>query len=325
MSCPFDAFQAILTFRSKLAAVWLNEEWYSDIVNHTSNYPSHLDTVLAALIANIDAKDRFLSTFLNSLPEITSQVTATLTTLCLEPERGIVGFIALRELIETRPPVRKGALGKLLELCTHPDRKIRYPAIKTVNRWALDSPMADAVTSYALGIMRRLNPTTHATDMGTDGADSKDDMSALTLQNKNTATSPYISDITPDTVQQHVELAFALSRRRQDMLADIFALYPSLEPPIADAVEQLLTPLIQSLGATAKLSDVIRHFPDGAEKLALKVVSILSAEGGSGAVGGLVKGLMADRPDLDVGFIIPIIGELDKVSCHANFKRERRS
>lgn len=294
--------------------MWLNEEWYSDLINHTSNYPSHLDTVLAALISKVDAKDRFLSTFLNSLPEITPQVTSTLTTLCLEPERGIVGFIALRELIETRPPVRKGALGKLLELCTHPDRKIRYPAIKTVNRWALDSPMADAVTTYALGIMRRLESTTPKTDIEVDGTDSKDALSALTLRDQNPATSSYITEITPDTVQQHVELAFALSRRRQDMLADIFALYPSLEPTIAESVEQLLTPLIQSLGATAKLNDVIRHFPDGAEKLALKVVSILSAEGGSGTVGALVKGLMADRPDLDVGFIIPIIGELDKVS-----------
>jgi symplekin len=114
-------------------------------------------------------------------------------------------------------------------------------------------------------------------------------------------------------VQQHVELAFALSRRQQDLLNDIFQLYPKMEPEIQDAVDDLLEPLIQSLGPTEKLLSILREFPEGAEKLALRVVTVLSAGGASPVLLGLLKGLMAER-DLDPRFIIPIIGELDKVS-----------
>lgn len=277
--------------------------------------------MLATLIATVDTKDRSLSTFLTLLPEITPSVITTLTTLCHEPERGVVGFIALRELIETRPPIRKVALGKLLELCTHPDRKIRYPAIRTVNRWVPDSPMAEATIAYALGIMRRLIPSTSSVNGDVEMLDGevKEESgagdapkSALVKTSEADFSSPFITEVNEDTVQQHVELAFALSRRKQDMLTDIFALYPSLQSPITDAVESLLTPLIQSLGPTAKLIDVLRHFPEGAERLALRVVQILSAEGASTTVVNLVKGLMSER-ELDPRFIIPIIGELDKV------------
>jgi symplekin len=273
------------------------------LLNNTKNYPTHLDTVLATLIATVDTKDRSLSTFLGFLPEITPSVVTTLTRLCQEPERGIIGFIALRELIETRPPVRPVALKRLLEMCTHPDRKIRYPAIKTVNRWIPDSPMAEATISYALGIMRRLIPSA-------EGEVKLEDKS------EDMFTSPFITEVNEDTVQQHVELAFALSRRKQDLLADIFALYPHLDSPIASAVESLLTPLIQSLGPSAKLMEALRNFPEGADKLAMRVVAILSAEGASLSVVNLVKGLMQDR-ELDPKFIIPVIGELDKVSGQA--------
>ena len=287
--------------------MWLNEEWYSDMLNKTTNYPSHLDAVLSTLISSVEAKDRSLSSFLVSLPEIPLSVISTLATLCQEPERGLVGFIALRELIETRPPVRPIALNRLLELCTHPDRKIRYPAIKTVNRWVPESAMASAVIEYALGIMRRLVPASSEAE-GADGMA----VDGEKADEKPLPTSSFLTEITPDTVQQHVELAFALSRRRQEMLDDIFALYPKFEEPIAEQVESLLTPLVQSLGASPRLLEVLRHFPQGADKLALRVVTILSGEGASSVLVNLVKGLMSER-ELDPRFIIPIIGELDKV------------
>ena len=285
---------ADFTARSKFAAVWLNEEWYSDMLNGTKNYPERLKNVLAALMAKNDSKS--LSSFLTSLPEIPPSIVASISSLCLDPENGVVGFIALRELIETRPPVRQEALSRLLEMCTHEDRKIRYPAIKTVNRWGVETPMSAQVTQYALSIMRRLIP-------GEEGA-----------------VSPFLGEVTPDTVQQHVELTFALSRRRQDLLEEIFKIYPKLEEPIAEQVETLLTPLIQSLGATSRLLEVLRHFPEGADKLALRVVTTLSAGGASPVLVKLVKGLIGER-ELDPRFIIPIIGELDKAEIEKQVPR----
>lgn len=341
-----------------MASVWLNEEWYSDLLNHTTNYPTHLSTILSAFMPTLtfDPKDKSLSTFLTSLPEITPQVIDQLVSLCLQPERGVTGFIALRELLESRPPTRRIGLTRLLELCTHPDRKIRYPAIKTVNRWVPDGKMAEAVVAYARGLLRRL---TVSDDNGVSGVKTEDvegkiqvdgeeadlkpqtgvdgagentsntlvaTTTKLSTDPADAVTTPYITALTPDTVPQHVELAFALSRRRQDLLAEIFALYPRLQPPIAEAIESLFTPLVQSLGPTQRLLEVIRNFPPGADKLALKVIGVLSSERGGAVVGEVVKGLLRTREDLDVAFVIPIIGELDKVSaCGDSFGPSRRS
>lgn len=303
-----------------------------------------------------DPKDKSLSTFLTSLPEITPQVIDQLVSLCLQPERGVTGFIALRELLESRPPTRRIGLTRLLELCTHPDRKIRYPAIKTVNRWVPDGKMAEAVVAYARGLLRRL---TVSDENGVSGAKTEDvegkiqvdeeeadlkpqtgvdgagentsntlfaTTTTLSTDPADAVTTPYITALTPDTVPQHVELAFALSRRRQDLLAEIFALYPRLQPPIAEAIDSLFTPLVQSLGPTQRLLEVIRNFPPGADKLALKVIGVLSSERGGAVVGEVVKGLLRTREDLDVAFVIPIIGELDKVrACDVSFGPSRRS
>ena len=296
--------------RSKFASIWLNEEWYNDKLGLTSRYPTNLDAVLSAYLPGIDSKDRSLSPFLSALPEIPLSVITSLTALCEDNERSIVGFLALRDLIESRPPVRPLALQTLLELCTHHDRKTRVTAIRTVIRWVSDSPMANTVISYALAVLRRLVPVdTRPVDVEMELEDGE--------QTEETVQSRFLQPVQPDTVQQYVELAFALSRRQQDLLEDIFRLYPKLEVPIAESIESLLTPLIQSLGASPRLLDVLQQFPPGADKLALRVVTILSAEGANTVLVNLVKGLMGER-ELDPRFIVPIIGELDKVSlrCH---------
>ena len=298
--------------RSKFAAVWLNEEWFTERRGGEGHYAQCLDTLLIAYAPKVDVKDRSLSTFLTSIPQLPSAVFTLLELLSEDTERSIVGFLALRDLIESRPPVRDQALGILLQLCTHSDRKTRVMAISTVRRWVPTSPMASKVVRYALGVIRRLVPADAVKEKVAmpleieDGEAAEEEVEAI--------QSRFLPDVVEaDNVQQHVELLFALSRRQQDLLDDIFRLYPKMPPPIQESLETLLTPLIQSLGATDKLLQILRNFPAGADRLALRIVIILCAEGASPALVGLLKGLMTDR-ELDPRFIIPIIGELDKVS-----------
>lgn len=223
----------------------------------------------------------------------------------MDVERSIVGFLALREFAESRPPVRRQSLDILLQLCTHPDLKLRVMAISTVKRWVPTSPMSEEVITYGVNVLRRLT---------TDGFENGGDVKMEESETKPSGVqSRFLAEVSPDTVRQHVELIFALSRRQQDLLDQIFKAYTRMEPEIQDALESLLTPLIQSLGATPKLLDLLRHFPLGAEKLALKILYILSSAGASPVLVNVVKGLMSER-DLDPKFIIPIIGQLDKVS-----------
>ena len=90
-----------------------------------------------------------------------------------------------------------------------------------------------------------------------------------------------------------------------------------METSVQEAVQDLLTPLIRSLGSThGKLLTLLRTFPRGAESLALRVLHILTENGRPSAqLVALVKSLIAER-DLKAPFLIPIIGEMDKVrSC----------
>lgn len=66
---------------------------------------------------------------------------------------------------------------------------------------------------------------------------------------------------------------------------------------------------------------MLRHLPTGAEKLGLRIMSILTPTEGNPSPGlvATVKGLLSER-QLDPRFMIPIAGEMDKVSfasCHS--------
>lgn len=322
------------SLRSKFATVWLNEEWYNGKLGQVSHYATNLEAVVASYLPKVDAKDKALGAFLSTLPEITIPVIEILEGLCLDVERSIVGFLALREFAESRPPVRRQSLDILLQLCTHPDLKLRVMAISTVKRWVPGSPMSEEVIGYGVSVLERLTTTKSATAEITDGSGDvkmevteSEDARQETIEaaaeadaeakpdhpKLNEVQSRFLTEVTPDTVRQHVELIFALSRRQQDLLDHIFKAYTRMVPEIQDALESLLTPLIQSLGATPKLLDLLRHFPPGAEKLALRILSILSSAGASPVLVNVVKGLMGER-DLDPKFVIPIIGQLDRVS-----------
>ena len=299
----------MLIYRSKFASIWLNEEWYNEKIGSGGQYGTNLDTVLGAYLPSVDVKEKSLSSFLKSLPEITPSVIDRLEALCEDTERNIVGFLALRDLVEARPPVRKQALQILLQLCTHTELKTRVMAIRTMRRWVPESPMAPPIVSYGLGVLRRLVKVDASKPVDADTDMEEGEQADEIIESK------FLGEVTPESVQQYVQLVFVLAGRQQELLDDIFHVYPKMEGPVQDAVESLFTPLIQSLGASAKLLEVLRSFPPGSDRLALRVLTILSAEGASPMLVSLVKELLTER-ELDPRFIIPIIGELDKVSAY---------
>lgn len=83
-----------------------------------------------------------------------------------------------------------------------------------------------------------------------------------------------------------------------------------------NVVQELITPLIRSLGSGhGRLLTLLRTFPSGAETLALRVLQIFTEHGRPSApLVSLVKSLIAER-DLPAQFLMPIIGEMDKVSA----------
>ncbi|KAL1745870.1 Symplekin tight junction protein C terminal-domain-containing protein [Schizophyllum fasciatum] len=120
-------------------------------------------------------------------------------------------------------------------------------------------------------------------------------------------------------VLQHVELLFALSVKVPELLDEIFDAYGQMDAAVQSVVQELITPLIRSLGPShSRLLTLLRTFPPHAEGLALRVLSIFTETGRpSPQLVAIVKGLVAERADLREGalaarFLIPVIGEMDK-------------
>lgn len=98
----------------------------------------------------------------------------------------------------------------------------------------------------------------------------------------------------------------------------IFAAYGGMEETVQETIQQLITPLIRALGSGhGRLLTLLRTFPPGAESLALRVLTIFTESGRPSAqLVTLVKSLVSER-DLDPRFLVPIVGEMDKVSVVA--------
>ncbi|TXT04952.1 hypothetical protein VHUM_04035 [Vanrija humicola] len=331
--------------RSKFATVWLNEEWLAKRRGDSNQYDAGLMAILTAYIPTLEAKDLSLTQFLLGLPELPPAAIDALEPLCEDHDRMIVGYRSLRELAEARPPLRDRTSATLLQLCTHTDPKIRITAITTVRRWVPNTAMSERVVAYALGVLRRLTEykeeevkVEEVKEEGAgEGGESKEDVKMLEAApappaeaagdqptgedgDQPAIQSKFLTTVTKENISQYVELAFALARREQGILDDIFQLYPKLPSTIQDIVEEKLTPLIRSLGPTPKLLDILRNFPEGADKLALRVVTTLSAEGSGPLLVNVIRTLMSER-ELDARFIIPVIGELDKGEIESQIPR----
>lgn len=72
------------------------------------------------------------------------------------PDRMQVGFTTLRGFVIQRPSLRDKALDILLELTTHPEKKIRGAAINTVKLWVSNRLLMDEIRDFALQMLKRL-------------------------------------------------------------------------------------------------------------------------------------------------------------------------
>ncbi|ETW78990.1 hypothetical protein HETIRDRAFT_460016 [Heterobasidion irregulare TC 32-1] len=314
--------------RIRLATTWMNEEWYNDQIQTSKNrdwrpnYDTWLNQIVSVYQNQLDGKDRAFGRFLLDLPHVPPDVFTLLRDLCVEPDRMQVGFTTLRDFVTQRPTMRAEALNVLLELTTHPEKVTRGAAIITVKRWVGDAqPMDGMIREFALQLLRRLQSKPkaekpHGEDVQMN--EHEDNIEDGQLPPDDILQTPYLPEqlelpAQKAQVLQHLELLFALSVKVSDFLEETFAAYGEMDVTVQEAVQDLITALIRSLGPThGKLLTLMRTFPPGADTLALRVLSIFTEHGRPSAqLVALVKALIAER-DLDARFLIPIIAEMDK-------------
>ncbi|CAE6382445.1 unnamed protein product [Rhizoctonia solani] len=300
--------------RMRLAIVWMNEEWYNDRIqakhdpSRERQYEIWLGRLATSLKARLEPKDKTFAKFLMELPSIPSNVLSLCRELAETPQQMGIGFAALREFIQLRPPVRPEAMRILLDLTAHPEKVTRNAAINTVRRWVPDvEPMNTEITSFAKKLLKQLQE-------GQQPFEEHEFPRYLPPKLELPAKKA--------EVIQHVELMFALSVRVPAFLDEIFAAYVHMEVTVQEAMQDLLAPLVRSLGPTnGKLLSLIKTFEPGAESLILRIVKILTENGRPNAnLVVLVKELISER-NLDARFLMPIIGEMDKPDIVKNLPR----
>ncbi|KAG8942711.1 hypothetical protein FRC04_003541 [Tulasnella sp. 424] len=328
--------------RCRLAAIWMNEEWYNDIIRRETDprwqpqYDIWVQKLLAAQTSRLDAKDKTFTRFLIDLPSLPPNILSLLSDLSIDPDTMPVGFNSLRELVTLRPPLRAEAMKILLDLTTHPDKAIRGPAIITVRRWVPDQqPMDGMVRKFASGMLRRL-----ATKPKLPSADAAIESDAMAVDQEATLSEDdddeapqemaYSSYLPPElvipaeksVVLQHIELLLGLAVKSHEFLKQIFDAYCRMEPSVQDALQVLIVPLVKTLGPNnSTLLDLLREFKPEAESLALRILSIWTenARPTPGII-SVVKDLLGER-DLDPKFLIIIIGEMDKADIVKNLPK----
>lgn len=221
------------------------------------------------------------------------------------------------------------------------EKVTRGAAIITVKRWLPDvQPMSDMVRTFALRLLRRLQKRPRKDTEKADREGTGDGSEDGEMPQEEVVQTEYLPEevelpANKSQVLQHVELIFALSVKSTEFLDEyvlfdisksdrvltkefhflsIFDAYAQMDVSVQEAIQDLITALIRSLGPNhGKLLTLMRTFPSGSESLALRVLTIFTENGRpTPAVVSLVKGLMADR-NLDPKFLIPIIAEMDKV------------
>lgn len=79
-------------------------------------------------------------------------------------------------------------------------------------------------------------------------------------------------------------------------------------------IQKLITMLIRSMGAkNAKILDLIKNAPPGAEELVLRVIAILTEKGKTAPpLVALIKEMATER-ELSPRYMVAVVGDLDKV------------
>ncbi|BGP47764.1 hypothetical protein JCM10450v2_003629 [Rhodotorula kratochvilovae] len=324
--------------RTELARLWLNEEWYASKrrkVVENRPYDRWLRRFLEHVGVASSNKDRELLQFLMDLPEIPVDEIYRLEGMAVNADQMQLGFSTLRELVVLRPSVRRPALDVLLGLATHADKRVRNAAIMTVKKWV---PDVDAVTptvhAFALELVERLKvpPPVKTEEEGAKEGEEKDgeeDMKVDVDGGESPAPEepkpPFalvregkvVDRLEPPTtlggVTQHVELLLALCVKEPSLLFPLFERYGAMQPFAQDALEELIAPLIRSLGLKHEgLLDLVGRFPAGSDKLMFRVLEIASDKNKlPSSVIALIRQVAAER-ELDPRFYPIILPECNK-------------
>ncbi|KAG1448971.1 hypothetical protein G6F56_008789 [Rhizopus delemar] len=278
-----------LPSRNELATAWLNEEHETE-----GDYFVWFHQLLEKSIVTLDAKDRTLSKLLLDAPALDARcVELVKENLHNVPERFVTSISILRSLVTNKPMVRYDALQVLLDLCIHPNDKMRRTSIVAVKKWNVDQQDIDGqVEAYSIKVLNELTKKRETipdedTEMTEEAEKSKVDKPEEDVVDKpeeDVVEKPEEDVVekseeigwTEKEVVRYAELYFVLCTKKPSLLKELFSVYTQSSETVQEFVRAHIVNMIKSIGM--KSPDLIlflRECPKGTESLVIKILTIL--------------------------------------------------
>ncbi|KAI8988722.1 hypothetical protein BDB01DRAFT_895485 [Pilobolus umbonatus] len=277
---------ANISTRVELAIEWLHEEYLSDIrlkrnisieeEEEACSYFKWFHRLLEKCIPTLDAKDRTLTKLLVDAPALNDDTICYIKKNLEEvPERFVSCVSTLRSLVANRPTIRFSALQVLLDLCVHPNDKMRRTSIVAVKKWNPNQQDIHArVEEFSIQSLDELVKIQDPPKA--DHAENGDNMAVDNdnLENENTEEAK--DNIIEKDVVRHAELYFVLCTKKPILLKELFSVYIQASETVQKYIRLHMINMIKSIGMRSPdLIKLIREFPPGGETLVIRILFIL--------------------------------------------------
>ncbi|CAO3698938.1 unnamed protein product [Rhizopus microsporus] len=264
--------------RNELAIAWFKEEYSIE----EQDYFTWLHQLLEKTIPTLDAKDRTLTKFLLDAPALDARcVELVKENLHQVPERFVTSISTLRSLVMNKPAVRYDALQVLLDLCVHPNDKMRRTSIVAVKKWNMMDEQEDIdarVETYSIEALQTLKSLSkekiEAMEVDeTNNAAEEDDEAANAPEKEEEEEK---ANTIEKEVVRHAELYFVLCTKKPSLLKELFSVYIESSEDVQSCIRLHIVNMVKSIGMKSPdLISILRECPEGSGTLVTRILAIL--------------------------------------------------
>ncbi|KAJ2161738.1 hypothetical protein GGF46_001242 [Coemansia sp. RSA 552] len=286
------------------------------------------------------AMDDTIAQFIQEAPYLPPDFLLKLEGPCLKVAGAAaqLGIVALEKGIDLRPPLLNAGLNLLMSYSVHHERTTRVACIRAVKRHYSDQQQlkqgddkqqqlrqrlntkieSAAVKSFVFGVEASAKMSASAEQKIADifGAAAGEGEDVEQRKAMAQAERRRAEQAVEQTMVAHSELLMALCTKNMLLLSHIFLAYRQAPGMVQVAIHRMVTPLVKSVAAApAKILPVLTSFPQGAEKLALRTIFLLTPDAKTmpppkDLVDAVLK--MCDERGLGGDFLIFLVNGMDR-------------
>jgi len=292
-------------FRSRidLGVLWLYQEYVKgesqkagSSVNANSRYGLCLKMLLDGIKKFLEPRDKLFTRFILEAPCLSDGVRRVIKEYCMDPERLMVGFATLRELISKTPAKCQNWLQLLLELTTAEREQVRVQAIHSAKKLHSRPEFTEIIEDFALHSLQQLL------------------LEQPPLREKVLEDQEMATEWTDESIKAYLYLYLALLSTNHSLFLNLADVYVESSPLIKRTILRHLEHPVRAIGMNSpELLRLVEHCPTGAETLVTRVLHIVTDKSPPTAeLVEKVKELYHKRVS-DVRFLIPVLNGLAKI------------